>query len=153
MQSKATTPEAYIAEMPEDRQKAFSKLRSVIKKNLPKGFKEGMGYGMMGYSVPHSKYPAGYHCDPKLPLPFISIASQKNFVAFYHMGIYIEKEILDWFTAEYTRRSKLKPDMGKSCIRFKKPEEIPFELIGELVQKTSVEKWIEIYESKIKPSK
>lgn len=153
MQIAAISPDEYLQLIPDDRKPAMNWLRQTILANLPKGFEETMSYGMIGYVVPKTIYPAGYHCDPKLPLPFISIASQKNFVAFYHMGIYIEKEILDWFTAEYTRRSKLKPDMGKSCIRFKKPEEIPFELIGELVQKTSVEKWIEIYESKIKPSK
>lgn len=153
MQIAAISPDEYLQLIPDDRKPAMNRLRQTILANLPKGFEETMSYGMIGYVVPKTIYPAGYHCDPKLPLPFISIASQKNFVAFYHMGIYIEKEILDWFTAEYTRRSNLKPDMGKSCIRFKKPEEIPFELIGELVQKTSVEKWIEIYESKIKPSK
>jgi hypothetical protein len=112
-----------------------------------------MSYGMIGYVVPHSNYPEGYHCAPELPLPFINIASQKNFVAFYHMGIYAEKEILDWFTGEFPKHSKSKLDMGKSCIRFKKPEQIPFELIGELVQKITVEKWIEIYESNIKQKK
>ncbi len=108
---------------------------------------------MIGYVVPHSVYTPGYHCNPKLPLPFINIASQKNFVAFYHMGIYVDKKLLDWFTTEFPLHSKLKLDMGKSCIRFKRPEQIPFELIGELVQKISVEKWIEIYESKIKKTK
>jgi hypothetical protein len=150
MQSKASTPEAYIAEMPADRQKAFSKLRAVIKKNLPKGFKEGMGYGMLGYSVPHSMYPAGYHCDPKQPLPFMSIASQKNFIAVYHMGVYAMPELNKWFLKEYAKVSTKKPDMGKSCLRFKKPEEIPFELIGELAAKITPEEWIKYYEKAIK---
>lgn len=150
MQSKATTPEAYIAEMPEDRQKAFSKLRSVIKKNLPKGFKEGMGYGMMGYSVPHSKYPAGYHCDPKQPLPFMGIASQKNFIAVYHMGIYCMPELQKWFVREHAKASPKKLDMGKSCIRYKKPEDIPFELIGELATKVTPDEWIKQYEKALK---
>jgi hypothetical protein len=153
MQTAANSPDEYLQLIPDDRKPAMNKLRQTILANLPKGFEETMSYGMIGYVVPKTIYPVGYHCDPKLPLPFISIASQKNFVAFYHMGIYIEKEILDWFTVEYSKHSKLKPDMGKSCIRFKKPDQIPFELIGELVQKTSVENWIETYESKIKPSK
>src|ERR1041385_5721758 len=98
MQSKAITPEQYISEIPEERLKAFNKLRAVINKNIPKGFKEGMGYGMMGWSVPHSLYPAGYHCKPKDPLPFMAIASQKNFIAVYHMGVYASPALLKWFT-------------------------------------------------------
>lgn len=150
MQSKATTPEAYIAEIPADRQKAFSKLRSVIKKNLPKGFKESMGYGMIGYCVPHSKYPAGYHCDPKQPLPFIGIASQKNFISVYHMGVYAMPELNKWFTTAHAKASPKKLDMGKSCIRYKKPEDIPFELIGELASKITPDEWILYYEKTIK---
>jgi hypothetical protein len=150
MQSKATTPEAYIAEMPQERQKAFSRLRTVIKKNLPKGFKEGMGYGMMGWSVPHSLYPPGYHCNPKDPLPFMSIASQKNFIAVYHMGIYADQKLLKWFTAEHAKASQKKLDMGKSCIRYKKPEDIPFELIGELASKITPDEWIAVYEKNLK---
>jgi Domain of unknown function (DU1801) len=150
MQSKATTPEAYIAEMPEERQKAFSKLRNVIKKKLPKGFKEGMGYGMMGWSVPHSKYPAGYHCNPKDPLPFMGIASQKNFIAVYHMGVYADPKLLKWFTAAHAIASPKKLDMGKSCIRYKKPDDIPFELIGELASKITPDEWIAIYEKVLK---
>jgi hypothetical protein len=128
----------------------MNRLRQTIIENLPKGFEETMSYGMIGYVVPLSIYPSGYHCDPKLPLPFIAIASQKNFVAFYHMAIYADKSLHDWFAAEYSNYSKSKLDMGKSCTRFKKPNEIPFELIGKLVQKITVEKWIEIYESNFK---
>lgn len=146
MQSKAATPEAYITEMPEDRRKAFSKLRSVIKKNLPKGFKEEMSYGMIGYVVPHSKYPAGYHCNPKLPLPFMNIASQKNFIAVYHMGCYGDSKLLKWFRDAHAKASPKKLDMGKSCIRYKKPGDIPFELIGELASKITPDEWITIYE-------
>jgi hypothetical protein len=105
---------------------------------------------MLGYVVPHSKYPNGYHCDPKLPLPFMTIASQKNFVAFYHMGIYADQKLLQWFTDEYPKHSKAKLDMGKSCIRFKKLDQIPYKLIGELVSKVSAEKWIETYENNLK---
>ncbi len=150
MQSAATTPEAYIAEMPEERQAAFKKLRSTIKKNLPKGFKEEMSYGMIGYVVPHKLYPPGYHCDPKLPLPFINIASQKNFIAFYHMGLYANKTQLDWFLQEYPKHTTAKLDMGKACIRFKKPDSIPFDLLGQLVTRISVEAWINCYETAVK---
>lgn len=150
MQSKESTPESYIAGLPEDRQQVMNKLRKVIKKNLPKGFKEGMGYGMIGYAVPHTIYPAGYHCDPRLPLPFMSIASQKNFVALYHMGIYADPRLLQWFTDAYAKAVPSKLDMGKSCIRFKKPEQIPYDLIGELVAKVTVADWIATYEKNYK---
>lgn len=147
MQSKAATVDAYLAEVPEDRQKAMAKLRSVIKKNLPKGFKEGMGYGMMGWSVPHSIYPAGYHCNPQDPLPFMGIASQKNSINLYHMGIYANPKLLKWFQDAHAKASPKKLDMGKSCIRYKKPEDIPFKLIGELASKITPQEWIEMYES------
>jgi hypothetical protein len=150
MISDAKTPEAYINALPQDRKDAVSKLRKVILKNLPNGFTETMGYGMLGYVVPHSIYPDGYHCDPKLPLPFMSIASQKNFVGVYHMGIYANKELYDWFVNEYPKHSSRKIDMGKSCIRLKKIEEIPYELIGELASKMTPNEWIKIYENAIK---
>jgi hypothetical protein len=146
MQSKAATPEEYIESLPDEKKEAMVKLRSVIKKNLPKGFAEVMNYGMLGYVVPHSKFPAGYHCDPKQPLPFLSIAAQKNFVAVYHMGIYADQKILKWFTGEFPKHSKSKLDMGKSCIRFKKPDQIPFKLIGELASKMTPDDWIKVYE-------
>ena len=155
MQS-ATTPDEYCDQLPEDRKESMLKLRKEINKNIPKGFKEGMGYGMVGYCVPHSIYPAGYHCDPKLPLPFMSLASQKNFIAVYHMGIYMDQTLMDWFTAEYAKQVPGKLDMGKSCIRFKKPENIPYKLIGELASKMTVNDWIEKYESVLgdrKPAK
>jgi hypothetical protein len=145
MISKAATPDEYVASLPEDRRDAIEKLRKVINKNLPKGFKEGMGYGMLGYCVPHSIFPAGYHCDPKLPLPFMSIASQKNFVAVYHMGVYADPKLLKWFTAEYPKHVKGKLDMGKSCLRFKKMEDIPYKLIGELATKMTPQEWIKVY--------
>ncbi len=153
MQSKATSVDQYIQELPDDRKEAMQKLRAIILKNLPEGFSEGMGYGMMGYSVPHSLYPAGYHCDPKLPLPFAGLASQKNFVAFYHMGIYSDPKLMEWYVNEYSKISKKKLDMGKSCTRFKKMDEIPFELIGELMSKISVQDWIEMYETNYKKDK
>ena len=150
MQSKATTPEEYIAEMPAERQAAFKKLRTVIKKNLPKGFKEQMSYGMLGYVVPHSKYPAGYHCKPELPLPFMNIASQKNFIAVYHMMVYADPSLKKWFTEAHAKASSKKLDMGKSCVRYKKPEDIPIELIGELAAKVTPEEWIARYEKMLK---
>ena len=150
MVSLAKSVEDYINEVPEDRTDAINKLRNTILQNLPKGFEEGISYGMIGYYVPHSIYPKGYHCDTKLPLPFMSFASQKNSINFYHMGIYANKELYDWFVSEYPKYSKKKLDMGKSCMRFKKEEDIPFVLIGQLVQKISVEKWITTYEEVFK---
>lgn len=150
MRSEVKTPKEYLDSLPEDRKEALTELRKAILKNLPKGFEECINYGMLGYVVPHSKYPNGYHCDPKLPLPFMAIASQKNFVAFYHMGIYADQKLLQWFTDEYPKHSKAKLDMGKSCIRFKKLDQIPYKLIGELVSKISAEKWIETYENNLR---
>lgn len=150
MTSKATTVEQYLNELPEDRIVPMVKLRDIINANIPEGFEETMNYGMIGWVVPHSLFPAGYHCDPKLPLGFMNLASQKNFVALYHMGIYSDKKLFDWFVNEFAAQSKAKLDMGKSCIRFKKPEQIPYNLIGELVRKISVNDWIQTYESLIK---
>jgi hypothetical protein len=146
MQSKAATPQEYLDTLPEDRKQAINELRKAILKNLPKGFSEVMAYGMLGYVIPHSLYPNGYHCDPKQPLPFINIASQKNFIAVYHMGMYSDKKLLDWFTKEYPKHSKTKLDMGKSCVRFKKLDQIPFQLMGELASKMTPKQWIEVYE-------
>jgi hypothetical protein len=146
MQSKAPTTKQYIDELPEERKAVIQKLQKVILKNLPKGFEEVMSYGMIGYVVPHALYPNGYHCDPKLPLPYMSIASQKNFVAVYNMAVYADKKLYDWFLKEYPKHSKAKLDMGKSCLRFKKTEDIPYELIGELAGKLSVKDWIGLYE-------
>ncbi|MGZ3901286.1 MAG: DUF1801 domain-containing protein [Bacteroidia bacterium] len=153
MQSKAKTVDEYFESLPEDRKAAMTELRKQFKKNLPKGFTETMTYGMPGYVIPHSKYPPGYHCDPKLPLCFISYASQKNFIAVYHMGIYCDPKLLKWFTEEYPKHTKTKLDMGKSCMRFKKPDQIPFKFIGELASKITPDEWIEKYESVIKRGK
>lgn len=150
MQSKATTANHYLAELPEDRISAMTELRNTVLENLPQGFEETMNYGMLTYVIPHSIYPAGYHCDPKQALPFISVASQKNFIAFYHMGIYADEKLLVWFQTEYPKYSSSKLDMGKSCIRFKKVNQIPLKLLGELVTKISVQDWINTYESKFK---
>lgn len=149
MQSDATSPKEYIESLPEDRKRIVTEMRKVIRKNLPKGFKEQMSYGMIGYVVPHSLYADGYHCDPKLPLPFINIASQKNHIAFYHMGLY-GGAYLDWFQKEWPKHSTKKLDMGKSCIRFKKPEDVTLDLLGQLCAKMTPEDWISTYEKHIK---
>lgn len=146
MQSKAITVDDYLKELPDERREAIKKLRKVILNNLPKGFNEEMSYGMIGYVVPHSLYPNGYHCNPKLPLPFLNIASQKNFIVIYHMGMSADKKLLEWFTKEFAKHSGEKLDMGKSCLRFKKPDTIPYTLIGELAGKMTVTDWINIYE-------
>jgi hypothetical protein len=150
MQSDAATPQAYLAALPDDRQAAVGQLREAILAHLPAGFEERMNYGMLGYVVPHTRYPAGYHCDPKLPLPFMGLASQKNFVAFYHMGLYADPALLAWFVAEWPHHTPAKLDMGKSCIRFKKLGQLPLALIGQLVAKVSTQQWIECYERELK---
>jgi len=150
MKIDASSVKEYIDALPEDRQKVIKKIRSIIKKNLPKGFKETLSYNMIGWVVPLSKYPDGYHCNPKLPLPFINLASQKNFVALYHSGVYADPKLYKWFVAEYPKHADRKLDMGKSCVRFKKMDDIPYDLIGELVSKITVDDWIERYEKVIK---
>lgn len=150
MNYKADSPEDYISQLPVERQEAVAKIRETVLNNLPKGFKEQMSYGMLGFVVPHAIYPDGYHCDPKLPLPFINIASQKNFVALYHSGIYAKPELYDWFVSEYPKHVQTKLDMGKSCIRFKKMDTIPYQLIAELCKMITVTEWINIYETAIK---
>lgn len=150
MKSEAETIEEYIEALPDDRKAAITELRKIILKNLPKGFIETMNYGMIGYVVPHTIYPDGYHCDPAQPLPFINIASQKNFIALYHMGLYSNKKLLEWFTKEYPNHTTAKLDMGKSCVRFKKSDQIPYKLIGDLTKRVSVKDWIDIYESQMK---
>ncbi|MBT8267393.1 MAG: DUF1801 domain-containing protein [Bacteroidia bacterium] len=150
MQYKASSPDDYIKQLPDERQEPMKKLRKVINDNLPSGFEECINYGMIGYVVPHSIYPDGYHCSPELPLPFMSIASQKNFIAVYHMGVYANEKLLKWFTSEYPKHCKYKLDMGKSCVRFKKIEDIPYELIAELSRKMTAQQWIDLYESHVK---
>lgn len=150
MQSAAKTVTEYLESLPADRKEAFSKIRNIFLQKMPRGFEERIGYGMIGYVVPHSTFPAGYHCDPKLPLPFVNLASQKNFIALYHMGMYANKELLDWFVAEYPKHAKAKLDMGKSCVRFKKMDDIPYGLLEELASKMSVDDWISLYQSAFK---
>ena len=150
MISPAKTVNEYLESVPAERKAAMKELRSAITRNLPPGFKETMGYGMMGYAVPLSFYPKGYHCTPGEPLPFLGIASQKNFIALYHMGLYSDPDLLAWFKEEFPKHSKAKLDMGKSCVRFKKPEHIPYELIGELAAKMSPADWVMLYEKKLR---
>lgn len=150
MTYNVSTPSEYLNAVDENRREAFSKLRETILENIPPDFQEEISYGMIGYVVPHSLYPSGYHCDPKLPLPFVAIAAQKNFIALYHMGIYAMPDLLDWFVREYPTYSKSALDMGKSCIRFKKPEDIPYPLIAQLMKKIRVDEWIDCYETNIK---
>ncbi|MEG0851199.1 MAG: DUF1801 domain-containing protein [Flavobacterium sp.] len=150
MKASGNTVDEILNKLPEDRAEAFNNLHNVIVDNLPEGFEAAISYGGLGYVVPHTVYPAGYHCKPIEPLPFAGLASQKNSINFYHMGIYSDPELLEWFVAEYPKHSKQKLDMGKSCIRFKKFDQIPNELIGELMQKMTVKQWVDLYESKLK---
>lgn len=150
MTIKADNIADYISKVPEERQAAFSQLIEVVRDHIPDGFAEELNYGMPGHVVPHSLYPDGYHCDPKLPLPFVSMANQKNFIALYHMGIYANEDLLNWFVEEYPKHCKYKLDMGKSCIRFKKVDHIPYDLIAELMQKMTPQDWIDLYEANVK---
>lgn len=150
MRIEAKDLEDYISKCPEDRQDALNKIANAVRENLDSEFSEALSYGFPGWVVPHSVYPDGYHCKPAEPLPFMSMASQKNFIAFYHMGIYADEKLMAWFLKEYPKHSSKKLDMGKSCIRFKKIEDIPFKLLGELASKMTAQQWINIYEEKIK---
>ncbi|MEM6633574.1 MAG: DUF1801 domain-containing protein [Bacteroidota bacterium] len=150
MNYDAATVEEYLEVIPEERKPAMNKLRDTVRAHIPKGFKECIQYKMIGYVVPHSRYPDGYHCNPKDPLPFVNIASQKNYIALYHSGIYADPDLLEWFREAYPKHSKRKLNMGKSCIRFKKMDDIPYELIGELMEKITVDDWVSTYEEKIK---
>ncbi len=150
MKIQANSPDNYINQLPDDKRQVVKKLRKVILDNLPKGFEEVMSYGMIGYVVPHSIYPDGYHCNTDLPLPFMNLALQKNHIAVYHMGIYSDNALMNWFMNEYPKHSETRPDIGKSCIRFKKAEHIPFGLIGELAGKMTPQQWIKKYESAFK---
>ncbi|SFM60260.1 protein of unknown function (DU1801) [Algoriella xinjiangensis] len=147
MQYDVSSLNEYLESIPVERKEAIEQLIEVLKTNLPDGFALELSYGHLGFVVPHTLYPSGYHCDPKAPLPFINIASQKNFIALYHMGLYMNDEIYNWFVAEYPKHSTKKLDMGKSCIRFKKVEDIPYDLIRQLAQKITPEQWINMYES------
>ena len=140
----------YINSLASDRKTTITQLINVIEKNIPKGFEKVMNYGMPSFVIPHTIYPNGYHCDTTLPLPFIGVSNQKSSISLHHMGLYADPELLDWFKSEYLKHSNTKLDMGKSCIRFKKFNEIPYELIGVLFNKMTVKDWIDIYEQNIK---
>jgi hypothetical protein len=148
----ASTPETYIASLPEDRRPIIAAIRKVINDNLPPGFEETSSYGI-GWVVPHSMYPPGYHCDSSTPLGFMGLVSQKRHISLYSMCLYGSNKHLEWFRREWPKHSKKKLDMGKSCIRFAKPEDVPLELIGQLAARVSPRQWIEIYESSMKKSK
>jgi hypothetical protein len=146
MKATGKTVTEILLNQPADWLESFNKLHEVIIKNLPKGFEPAISYGGLGYVVPHKLYPAGYHCKPEEPLPFAGIASQKGSINLYHMGIYANPKLLNWFVSEYPKHSKHKLDMGKSCIRFKKMDDIPYKLIGQLMKKITVKQWIGMYE-------
>ncbi|MBL4707011.1 MAG: DUF1801 domain-containing protein [Flavobacteriales bacterium] len=150
MSKPEVTVEEYIKAILAERQEAFNKLRTIINDNLPEGLEECVDYNMLAWVVPYTVYPNGYHCKPKKPLPFLNLANQKNFIALYHMGVYAKQELYDWFVGEYPNHAKYKLDMGKSCIRFKKTEDIPYNLIAQLIQKMEVSEWISIYEKNVK---
>ncbi len=150
MKANGTTVMDILSNIPSERAEHFNQLHDVIVKNLPNGFEAAISYGGLGYVIPHTLYPAGYHCKPIEPLPFAGISSQKNSINFYHMGMYSDPLLYEWFVTEYPKHSKKKLDMGKSCVRFKNPDEIPFKLIAELMRKMSAQEWINLYESKLK---
>jgi hypothetical protein len=150
MNAMGKTVYEILTNLPSDRVEPFKKLHDIIVKNLPKGFEAAISYGGLGYVVPHTLYPAGYHCKPIEPLPFAGIASQKHSINFYHMGMYSDPKLLNWFVSEYPKHTKQKLDMGKSCVRFKKLDDIPYTLIGQLMKKMSVKDWIDFYEMTLK---
>ncbi len=146
MQSKAATVEEYLSELPEERREALAAVRDVVLENLPKGYEEGMQYGMIGYFVPHSVYPSGYHCDPRQPLPFAGLASQKNHMSIYLMCVYGDPEHEAWFRQAWEKTGK-KLDMGKSCVRFKKIDDVPLKVVGQAIKRVPAKKFIARYES------
>ena len=140
----------YINQLPDDRRKAVGEIRRVINKNLPKGFKEGVGYNMIAWSVPHSSYPAGYHCDPSKPLMLMCLSSTKGHISLHHMGLYGSGPMMEWFKSEWPKYSEKKLDIGKACIRFKRVEDVPLDLIGKLATKLTPQQWVEVYENALK---
>lgn len=152
MKANGKTVLEILMNVPQERVEPFNKLHEVIVKNLPKGFEPGISYGGLGYVVPHKLYPAGYHCKPSEPLPFAGIASQKDSINFYHMGVYADPKLLKWFVSEYPKHTRQKLDMGKSCIRFRKMDDIPYKLIGQLMKKMTVKDWVDMYERNYHPA-
>ena len=151
MQSKARTVEEYLASLPEDRRKAITAVREVILRNLDKDYEEGMTYGMIGYYVPHRIYPAGYHVDPKQPLTFACLGSQKNYMSLYLMSVYGGGDHTDWFRKEWGKTGK-KLDMGKSCIRFKRAEDLALDVVGEAIRRVPARAYIQHVEAALKSS-
>lgn len=149
MQSNAVTVAEYLAELPPDRRLALSAVRKAVLESLDRGYEEGMQYGMIGYYVPHSMYPAGYHCDPRQPLPFAGLASRKNHMAIYLMSVYIDEASAAWFRQAWSKTGK-KLDMGKSCIRFKKLEDLPLDVIAEVIRRATAKKYIAAYQAALK---
>lgn len=149
MRSDADNIADYLETIPEDRRAGMKKLYETIRKNLPEGFSEGMSYGMAGWCVPHTLFPEGYHCDPSKPLPFMNIANQKNYIVMHHMGLYGSGSLLDWFVSEWPKHSAKKLDMGKGCVRFKNPDEIPHALVAELCKKMTPQAWMDVYEKAV----
>lgn len=146
MTSEAKTVNDYLAGLPPERQAAIGKVREVILAHLPVGYEERMQYGMISYVVPHSLYPAGYHCDPKQALTMASLASQKNHMALYLMCAYGHRETREWFETAY-RASGKKLDMGKACVRFRKLEDLPLEVIGQAIARVPVQKYVQSVEA------
>jgi hypothetical protein len=146
MQSKAATVAQYLKALPADRREAIEAVRGVILKNLPKGYAEGIQYGMIGYFVPHDVYPPGYHCDPKQPLPFVSLASQKNHMAVYLYCLYSDPDMLDWFREAWAATGR-KLDMGKSCVRFKKLDQVALDVVADAIRAIPVKDFVAHYDA------
>ncbi len=150
MSAKPETPDQYVDGLPEDRREAIQKIRQVLNENLPEGYVEEISYGMIGYVIPFSIYPDGYAVKPKVPLPLINLGNTKGHIALHHVGIYAVPGVAEWFQAEYPKHSKTKLDMGKGCIRFKRIDDIPYNLLGQLAQKIDVPTWIKTYETVVR---
>lgn len=151
MKFEGKSVEAYLKQIPAEKRLVLESMRQTILDNLPTGFVEQISYGMLGYVVPHIIYPKGYHVNPSLPLPFLNLAAQKNYLALYHMGLYVDNALLQDFKNQFKQLCPYPLDIGKSCIRFKYGQEIPFSLIAALLQKIDVPKWISMYERHIIP--
>jgi hypothetical protein len=146
MSDSGNPVDEYLASLPEDRSAALQAVRQTILANLSEGYEEGIQYGMIGYYVPHSVYPAGYHCNPKQPLGFAALGSQKNYMTLHLVCVYSDSELSEWFKDAYQQTGK-KLDMGKGCLRFKKLDDLPLEVIGELIRRMPADKWIQINEA------
>ena len=151
MRSEADNPKDYLAALPPERREVVGRLHDIIQRNLQGGFETGMGYGMLSYHVPLKRYPQGYHCNPELPVPFMNLASQKNYVAVYHSALYM-KDLDAWFREAHQRECGRKADMGKCCIRFKRMDAVPYDLIGQLTARVSLDEWLDYYQRQVRKS-